>query len=134
MTLLILESIAISAVLALLITIIVDHKHDSEIETNYCNEEKETKMKDVHYHICEGIDKKKTYIAISKEDISTEVPARKFANSKYFKLNSKDADEILESTIGYIADGNLYFGLMPASVKGEKVWMISRRDKKKESK
>lgn len=132
MTILILESITISAILALLITIIVDHKHDSEI--NYFQEEKETNMKEVHYHICEGIDKKKTYIAISKEDISTEMAARKFANSKYFKLNSKDADEILESTIGYITDGNLYFGLMPAGIKGEKVWMVSRRDKKKESK
>ena len=134
MTIIILDSIAIAAIIALLITIIVEGQHDSEIETNYCNEEKEKKMKDVHYHICEGIDKKKTYIAISKEDISTEMVARRFANSKYFKLSSKDADEILESTIGYIFENNLYFGIMPANVDGEKVWMISRRDKKKESK
>ena len=135
MTIIILDSIAIAAIIALLITIIVEGQHDSEIETNYCNEEKEKKMKEVHYHICESVDgKKKSYIAISKEDISTEAPARKFANSKYFKLSSKDADEILESTIGYIFENNLYFGLMPANVKGEKVWMISRRDKKKEDK
>ena len=134
MTIIILDSIAIAAIIALLITIIVEGQHDSEIETNYCNTEKEINMKEVHYHICEGIDKKKTYIAISKEDISTEMAARRFANSKYFKLSSKNADEVLESTIGFIFNGNLYFGLMPAKVDGEKVWMISRRDKKKESK
>lgn len=134
MTIIILDSIAVAAIIALLITIIIEGQHDSEISTNYYNDKKENNMKDVHYYICEGIDKKKTYIAISKEDISTEAPARKFANNKYFKLSSKDADEILESTIGYISNGNLYFGLMPANIKGEKVWMISRRDKKKENK
>ena len=128
MTIIILDSIAMAAILALLVTIIVDHKHDSEIN-NYTEEEVE--MKDVHYYICESIDnKRKVYIAISKEDITKEIPARKFANNKYFKTK----DENLESTIGYIFEGNLYFGLMADSIKGEKVWMISRRDKKKESK
>lgn len=127
MTIIILDSIAMAAILALLVTIIVDHKHDSEIN-NYTEE---VEMKDVHYYICESIEnKRKVYIAISKEDITKEIPARKFANNKYFKTK----DENLESTIGYIFEGNLYFGLMADNIKGEKVWMISRRDKKKESK
>ena len=117
-------SISLAAVSALLVTIILEHKHDSEEK-----EEREEEMTtQTNYFVCEDLqNKKKTYIAIPKEAMG-EVSAKKYANAKYFKTK----EENLESTLGYVKSGQLYYGLLPAKTVADKVWIISRKNKKED--